>query len=160
MDVERTALPGIGLQHVFKTARGRRLGVISHRTGRRDLVVYDKEDPDSALVSVTLTSEEANVLAELLGTARVVERLAELQRQVAGLVSAQLPITSGSPYEGRTLADTQARTRTGASIVAVVRGSEVFASPRPDFSFRTGDVVVVVGTDDGTAAVAQILATG
>ncbi|HCU51246.1 MAG TPA: potassium transporter TrkA, partial [Micromonosporaceae bacterium] len=95
MDVERTALPGIGLQHVFKTARGRRLGVISHRTGRRDLVVYDKEDPDSALVSVTLTSEEANVLAELLGTARVVERLAELQRQVAGLVSAQLPITSG-----------------------------------------------------------------
>jgi TrkA domain protein len=34
------------------------------------------------------------------------------------------------------------------------------ASPRPDFLFRDGDIVVVVGTADGTAAVAEILADG
>ncbi|MGH3731584.1 MAG: potassium transporter TrkA, partial [Micromonosporaceae bacterium] len=102
MDVERTQLPGIGLRHVFTTARDRRVGVVSYRTGRRDLVVYERDDPDTAMVSVALTSEEANGLAELLGTTRVVERLADLERQVDGLTSAQLPIGAGSPYDGRT----------------------------------------------------------
>ncbi|MFC9974722.1 cation:proton antiporter regulatory subunit [Spirillospora sp. NPDC050679] len=157
MDVERTALPGIGLQHVLTTARGRQLGVISHRTGRRDLVVYDKDDPDTCVVTVALSPEEANAIAELLGTGRVVERLADLHRQVEGLVTEQIPITPGSPYSGRTLADTQARTRTGASIVAVIRDGRVLASPRPDFVFAPGDTVMAVGTGEGTAAVAAIL---
>jgi TrkA domain protein len=160
VDVERTALPGIGLQHVFTTAKGRRIGAISHRDGRRDLLIYDRLDPDTCVLTVPLTVEEAGVLAELLGTARIVERLAELHRQVEGLVSAQIPIAPGSPYDGRTLGDTEARTRTGASIVAVVRGGTVVASPRPDFAFHAGDIVVAVGTAEGTTAVGDLLATG
>ncbi|MES9538605.1 cation:proton antiporter regulatory subunit [Spirillospora sp. NPDC049024] len=160
MDVERTSLPGIGLRHVFTTGRGRQIGVVSHRTGRRDLVIYDKDDPDTCVVSVALADEEANALAELLGTGRVVERLAELNRQVDGLMTEQIPLTAASPYVGRRMGDTRARTRTGASIVAVVREGEVIASPRPDFEFRAEDVVVVVGTDEGTAAVAAILHGG
>ncbi|GAA1823930.1 cation:proton antiporter regulatory subunit [Planosporangium flavigriseum] len=160
MDVERTPLPGIGLRHVFVTHRGRRLGVVSHRDGRRDLVVYRRDDPDSAAETLVLTPEEANGLAELLGAARIVERLAELHRQVEGLVSEQIPITAGSPYDGRSLGDTRTRARTGASVVAVVRDREVIASPRPDFVFHAGDVVVAVGTAEGTAAVATILTDG
>lgn len=160
MDVERTALPGIGLQHVFTTAKGRRIGTISHRDGRRDLLVYDRVDPDTCVLTVKLTVEEANALAELLGTARIVERLTELHRQVEGLVSSQIPIAAGSPYDGRPLGDTQARTRTGASIVAVVRDGNVVASPRPDFVFHANDIVVVVGTAEGTTAVGDLLAAG
>lgn len=160
VDVDRTALPGIGLQHVFNTARGRRIGIVSHRTGRRDLVVYDREDPDRAAVTVVLTSDEANVIAELMGTARIVERLADLHRQVEGLVSEQIRIAPGSPFSGRTLGDTEARSRTGASIVAVVRAGSVIASPRPDFAFETNDVVVAVGTAEGTAAVTALLQNG
>ncbi|WP_019634590.1 cation:proton antiporter regulatory subunit [Actinomadura atramentaria] len=160
MDVERTALPGIGLQHVITTGKGRRIGVISHRTGRRDLVVYDRDDPDSCAVTAALTPEEANAVAELLGTGRIVEHLAELHRQVEGLTTEQIALAADSPYAGRPLGDTRARTRTGASIVAVARRGEVVASPRPDFVFQAGDVVVVVGTDEGTSAVAGILADG
>ena len=160
MDVERTALPGIGLRYTFTTQQGRRLGLVSHRNGRRDLVIYRRDDPDSAADSLVLTSAEADGLAELLAAARVVERLAELHRQVEGLVGEQLPILPGSPYDGRTLGDTQARTRTGASIVAVVRDRQVIASPRPDFVFQAADVVVIVGTAEGTAGVAAILADG
>ena len=105
-------------------------------------------------------TKEVVLHAELLGTGRIVEHLAELHRQVEGLVTEQLPIAPGSPYVGRPLGDTQARTRTSASIVAVVREGQVFASPRPDFVFAAGDVVVVVGTGEGTAAVAAILADG
>jgi TrkA domain protein len=160
VDVERTPLPGIGLQHVFTTERGRRIGVVSHRDGRRHLVIYRRDDPDSASEAVALSPEEANGLAELLGAARIVERLAELHRQVEGLVSEQIPITAGSPYDGRRLGDTRTRTRTGASIVAVVRDRAVVASPRPDFVFHVGDVVVAVGTAEGTSAVATILTDG
>lgn len=160
MDVERTTLPGIGLRHTFTSERGRRVAVISHRSGRRDLVIYDRADPDTATETVSLSRNEADGMAELLATSRVEERLAELGRQVDGLTSEQIAITPGSPYDRRTLGDTHARTRTGASIVAVVRDGEVLASPRPDFRFRGGDVVVVVGTADGTAAVAELLTDG
>ena len=160
MNVERTDLPGIGTSHVVTTARGRRIGIVSHRSGRRDLVIYDKEDPDTSVVSVALSAEESNAVAEYLGTARIVEHLAELQRQVTGLVTEQLVLAPGSPYDGRTLGDTQARTRTGASIVAVLRGGTVHASPRPDFGLVAGDTIVVVGTAAGTEGVATLLTDG
>jgi TrkA domain protein len=111
-------------------------------------------------VTLTLNADEANGMAELLASTRVVERLGELHRQVEGLVSEQIPIPAGSPYDARTLGDTRARTRTGASIVAVVRGGAVIASPRPDFVFHADDIVVVIGTAEGTAGVARLLAEG
>ncbi|MET7399384.1 cation:proton antiporter regulatory subunit [Dactylosporangium sp. NPDC005572] len=160
MDVQRTELPGIGTSHVVTTAHGRRIGIVSHRSGRRDLVIYDKEDPDTSIASVELSADEANAIAEYLGTARIVEQLAEMQRQVAGLVTEQLVIAPGSPYDGRTLGDTRARTRTGASIVAVVRGNEVIASPWPDFGLLAHDLVVVVGTAAGTEGIATLLTDG
>jgi TrkA domain protein len=160
VEVEQTALPGIGLRHEFTTRTGQRVGVVSHRTGRRDLVIYDKDDPDRACQTVKLNDEEADALAELLGAPRIVQRLNRLQEEVVGLVSVQLPVPAGSPCAGRPMGDARVRTRTGASIVAVVRGGRVFASPGPDFALSAGDVVVVVGSEDTTAAVAQILADG
>ncbi|MFI7704305.1 cation:proton antiporter regulatory subunit [Nonomuraea sp. NPDC049480] len=160
MEIEQTALPGIGLRHEFTTRSGRRIGVVSHRTGRRDLVIYDPDDPDRACETVKLNDEEADALAELLGAPRVVQRLNDLHREVEGLVSEKLPIAEGSPYAGRPMGDAQVRTRTGASIVAVVRGGQVFTSPAPDFTLAVGDLVVVVGSADSVNAVADILAHG
>ncbi|GGO08857.1 MULTISPECIES: cation:proton antiporter regulatory subunit [Microbispora] len=160
MDVEQTVLPGIGLRHEFTTRSGRRIGVVSHRTGRRDLVIYDPDDPDRACETVKLNDEEADALVELLGAPRIVQRLNALHREVEGLVSVQLPIAPGSPYTGRPMGEAQVRTRTGASIVAVVRAGHVFASPAPDFVLTGDDIVVVVGSEDSTATVADILASG
>ncbi|MFU8875423.1 cation:proton antiporter regulatory subunit [Micromonospora sp. SL4-19] len=158
MEVHRTALPGIGLLFEFVTERGRRVGVVFHRTGRREVVVYSREDPDMAAVTLTLNADEADGMAELLATNRIVERVDALHKQVQGLVTEKIPIPAGSPYDRRSLGDTRARTRTGASIVAVVRGQQVHASPGPDFVFHADDVVVVVGTAEGTSAVARLLA--
>jgi TrkA domain protein len=133
------------------------VGIVSHRSGRRDLVIYDTSDPDACSEVVKLATHEADALAELLGAPRIVERLTSLRDQVAQLQVERLPIEAGSPYAGRTLGDTQARTRTGASVVAVLRGERMIASPGPDFKFEPGDVVVVVGTPDGIEAVARIL---
>jgi TrkA domain protein len=67
-------------------------------------------------------------------------------------------IPAGSTFVGRPLGDTKARTRTSASIVAVLRDREVIASPGPSFVFDANDVVVVVGTRQGVDGVTAILA--
>lgn len=158
MDVEQTALPGIGLRHEFTTRAGRRIGVVSYRTGRRDLVVYDVHDPDRACETVKLNDEEADALVELLGAPRIVARLNALHREVEGLVSLQVPVAGR--WVGRAMGDAQVRTQTGASIVAIVRAGQVNASPPPDFVFAAQDVVVVVGSPESTEAAGHILAGG
>ncbi|KPC94346.1 potassium transporter TrkA, partial [Streptomyces sp. NRRL F-6602] len=76
------------------------------------------------------------------------------------LVTEHIPVTKRSPYAGRTLGDTQARTRTGASIVAVLRRTAAVPSPTPDFRFAIGDSLVVVGTREGVDAVAELITGG
>jgi TrkA domain protein len=120
MDVQETALPGVGLRHEFTTRAGRQLGVVSYRTGRRDLLLHDRDDPDVYQEVIRLTQEEADALADLLGAARLAGHLAELQQQIEGLAISWLTIQESSPYAGGAIADTRARSRTGVSIVAVL----------------------------------------
>ncbi len=159
MDVEETRLPGIGLRHDLVTAAGRRIAVISQRTGARHVVLYDRDDPDATAATIELTGEESEVLAELLGAPRVIERLSRLREQVAGLATEGVPIEPGSQFVGATLGQTAIRSRTGASVVAVLRAEEVVASPTPDFRFQAGDRLIVVGTENGVAAVGRLLTT-
>jgi TrkA domain protein len=157
MDIQETALPGVGLRHEFTTGAGRQLGVVTHLTGRRDLLVFDPEDPDTCQDVIKLSDEESDALAELLGASRIVGRLGRLQQQVEGLAIDWLPVRPGSPFAGRTIGDTRARTRTGVSIVAVLREHTAVPAPGPEFRFGPGDTAVVVGTPAGVRALAGIL---
>ena len=156
MDIQETALPGVGLRHDFTTRAGRQLGVVTHRTGRRDLLVYDRSDPDRCQEVIQLTDEEADALAELLGAARLVEHLNRLQR-VEGLAIDWLEIHPGSRYDGATIGDTQARSRTGVSIVAILRGDRPIPAPSPQEGLAGGDTLVVVGTAPGVKALSDLL---
>ena len=89
--------------------------------------------------------------------ARIAERFADLTREVPGLSAGQIEMTPGSRYVGRPLGETRARTRTGASIVAIVRGDDVIASPTPSEALQAGDVLVVIGTPKGIAGVERII---
>lgn len=159
MKVQKTTLPGIGVRHDVVTKAGRLVGVLSHRNGDRDLVIFDRNDPDSCSASVLLTDDEATALAEILGAAVMLGQLLGIPDQAAALVAEEVPITPGSPYDGRQLGDTRARTRTGVSIVAVLREHQVITSPGPDFVFEGGDKVVVVGTRAGLSMLTDILAS-
>jgi TrkA domain protein len=157
MEIQETALPGVGLRQEFTTSAVRQLGVVSYRTGRRELLLYDPDDPDACREVIRLIPEEADALADLLGVARLGGRLAELQQQLAGLAISWLTIRDGSPYARGTIADTQARSRTGVSIVAVLREQTAFPAPTPDFGFQPGDTAVVIGTPEGVKALAGLL---
>ena len=156
VEVISRVLPGIGVCQELELHGGKRLGIVTRRNGQRDLVVYD-EDGDGAAETIQLTDAEANAIAEMLGAPQLVVRLADLQRAVDDVITEQLPVPAKSPYVARPLGDTQARTRTGASIVAVLRSAATHASPGPDFVLQAGDLVVTVGTRDGVDHVARIL---
>jgi TrkA domain protein len=156
LEIISRVLPGIGVCQELELHDGRRIGVVTRRNGQRDVVLYD-EDGDGAAQTVQLTDDEANVLAELLGAPQLVARLSDLQRSVDEILTEQLPMPVSSPFDGRPLGDTQARTRTGASIVAVLRQGVTHPSPGPDFVLRSGDLVVTVGTREGVDQVARIL---
>ncbi len=132
--------------------------MVSHRNGRRDLVLYDPDDPDACQADIPLTDDEAEALADILGASLMLGQLSGLREQAAGLLTEQIAITAGSKYVNKRLGDTRARTRTGASIVAVLRQGEVNVSPDPTFRFAAGDVVVVVGTRQGLDGMTAILA--
>jgi TrkA domain protein len=160
MELERTALPGTGLAYSLATAEGRRIGVVAHLSGRRDLISYDPEDHERVLYTVALNDVEARTVAQLLDLPVFIDQVTELARGLDGVQAVRIPVTAGSPYCGRRLADTRARTRTGASVVAVVRDGQVIPSPTPDFEFRTGDEVVAVGDAGATAALRDLLING
>lgn len=158
--VEKSDLPGIGVRHDLITARGRRIGVVTFRDGRRELAIFDLDDPDRCRVSIPVTDPEASTLAELLGASVVLSKLSELTDDAAGLFTEHILIPSDSFYAGRPLGDTKARTRTGVSIVAVVRDKKVIASPTPDFTIEAGDAVIAVGTRPGLDSLSELIVSG
>jgi TrkA domain protein len=160
MELERTALPGLGVSYAFVTAEGQRVGVVAHVSGRRDLISYDPEDHERVRHTVVLNETEARTVAQLLHLPVFVDQVTELARGLDGVEAVRIPIVAGSPYCGRRLADTRARTRTGASIVAVVRDGRAIPSPTPGFEFRNGDGVVAVGDGAATAALRELLING
>ena len=149
MELEETLLPGVGVRYELKTRAGELLGIIVQREGGAEIAVYDRRDPDRARGVFRLNAEEADAVAEVLGAPRLTQRFADLSKEVPGLQSARFPIRPGSPFDGRSLGDTRARTLTGCSIVAIVRDSDVVPSPGPADLLRAGDVLVAIGSGTG-----------
>jgi TrkA domain protein len=63
--VRNQPLPGVGQLFELDTASGLTVSVITHRSGRRDLVVSDGK-AEEPIVSAPLTRGEANAVAALL----------------------------------------------------------------------------------------------
>lgn len=156
-EVRETKLPGLGVRLELTTSSGLQVGVVAHRTGRREVVVYDDVDPDRCLAQISLDADDARTLAEMLGAAKVSEIITAVQQQIEGLAIEWIPIPTASPVVGRTIADGAFRTRTGASIVAVVHGTETIPAPGPEHRFEGGETVVAVGTAEGLVALAELL---
>ncbi len=160
MDVNEVLLPGVGLRYEFDNSDGDRIGVVAKRAGDFEVVLYAAEDPDVAQPLFHLSVEEAEALAQILGAPRIAERFADLTHEVPGLDAGQVSVEPGSPYAERPLGDARVRTRTGSSIVAIVRDEEVLPSPGPTDVLHAGDVLVVIGTADGITQVEHIFDKG
>lgn len=147
----------MGVRYELELESGQRIGVLVHRSGRRELLHYSARDPDAVETEMVLTPAEGKVVADLLGGTQLVESLTQMQQRVEGLAIDWLPIPATSPFVGRTIGDAEVRSRTGVSIVAVLRGDDAFPAPGPEFVLKADDTVVVVGTPEGIRAAAELL---
>ena len=71
----------------------------------------------------------------------------------------RIRLASESDLVGESLAESGLRTRTGALVLSISRGSDNIASPDPQFELAAGDVLVVVG-QPGQLEAARELANG
>ncbi|AFL99702.1 MULTISPECIES: TrkA C-terminal domain-containing protein [Desulfitobacterium] len=70
---------------------------------------------------------------------------------------AEIEIAKGSGAKGKTLSDLKLREKTGLTVVAVVReGIEQF-SPGAEFVLDDGDILLVVGSEQGKEKLQEIL---
>lgn len=148
-EVQETHLPGVGVRYDFLTSEGDRIGVLAHHFGHRDLLVYDRDDPDSSRRVARLEPDDARTLADLLGVPHISQQLEGVQQRIEGLAIDWMPIDEASTFAGRTLRQCAIHTRTGVSIVAVLRADEAFPAPTADFTLEPGDIAVAVGTPAG-----------
>jgi len=158
-EVRETKLPGVGVRHEFETAGGERVAVLTHRGGRREVAIYDRHDPDASTTVLHLSADDTRTLAELLGTSHVSEVVTAVQQQVEGLAIEWLTVDPASQFVGTSIADGQFRSQTGASIVAILRGTDTIPAPGPDERFAAGDVLVAAGTPDGLTQLRALLSS-
>jgi TrkA domain protein len=150
----------VGVCHTATTEAGQRLGIISHVSGRREIVLYDPDDPDRAARTVSLDPDEAQHIADLLNATVTIDHVTELERRVDGIAAVRIRVPLGSGCHGRPLRDVSVQSGTGFSVVAVIRGGRVTTAPGVDFVLRHDDVVVAVGDSRGVAVLTDILTAG
>ncbi len=158
--IERVDLPGIGIRNDLLTDGGRRISVITYRSGERDIAIFDVDDQDACEDSIALTDDEATMIGELLGASVTLSKLTGLGDAAPGLFTEEIALPAGSGFVGRPMGDTKARTLTGSSIVAIARGGQVIPSPGPETVLESGDTIVAVGTRKGLDALVDIIDRG
>lgn len=156
-EVRETLLPGVGVRHEFDVASGDRVAVLTHRGGRREIAVSDQADPDVCHTVLHLSADDTRTLTEVLGANQVSEAVLAVQQQVEGLTIEWLTVDARSPAAGATIAEGAYRTRTGTSIVAIVRHDTSIPAPPPETHLLAGDVVVAVGVPDGLSQLRALL---
>ena len=78
-------------------------------------------------------------------------------QRIEGVAIDWIRIRPGSEQTGATIGEGRLRTRTGSSVVALVRGDDTLPAPGPDVVLESGDVVVAVGTPDGLRQLRDLL---
>ncbi|MEU7847659.1 cation:proton antiporter regulatory subunit [Micromonospora parva] len=144
MEIERIALPGVGVSYSFVTGDGTRLGVICHPNGARDIVLYDRDDPTDVRAAATLSPLAAHHVADLLAATSVIDLVPEDGPDVDAVTVARVPVPAGSDHDGRPLGSL----RTDAAVVAILRDGRPVIRPDARWVLRYGDTLVAVGTHD------------
>lgn len=150
MTVYESDLPGVGKKFEIELEGDRRLVIVTHHTGKRE--VFVKPDPDADSEKLFELSDR---LARKVGT--VLEgayfQPVESERVETMLSEGTLLEWYGVDEEaelvGQTLSEADIGPRTGVTIVAIQRADETIASPGADAVIEAGDTLVVVGSKEG-----------
>jgi len=157
IDVREATLPGIGKKYVMPLRAGGNVAIIVRPDGERQLFHFLQDD-DRPCDVVKVDRDEAQQLANLLGASMVdAPRLDELELMLGALEIEWVPLHASSDLVGRTLADSRLRQRTGASVVAVLRGEQAIPNPPIETVFEADDTLLLIGDDAQTDAARRVI---
>src|SRR6059058_1697232 len=131
VELRETRLPGVGTKFSIQLDHGKRLAVILHNDGKRELYYFQGDDEDPRAV-ITLDDDEARQLGAVLGGAyerpKIVE---ELEMALGELQIEWIPVPDDSPWIGKTLAECGFRAKTGITVIAILREPEPVTGAQP-----------------------------
>ena len=66
-------------------------------------------------------------------------------------------VPAGSPLVGKSLRDVDFRNQTGATVLAVERGTEEYMAPKSGDIIKANDILIFVGDEDSKAKVEALV---
>ena len=97
----------------------------------------------------------SELIVELLGMPDGDSRFAELATILPGF-GGTARVTIGPTSAGKTLRELDLHARTGASVLAIMRGGHGISPVEPEERLEAGDIVALAGSDDAIAAARRV----
>ena len=157
MPISESDLPGVGKKFEIEIGGDERLVLLLHHDGKRE--VYHKNDPDDDAERLfTLTGKRAREVGAILQGAyfQPVET-SDVEVPLGDAIIEWIDIDADSPVVDRTLAEASIRQQTGASVIAIQRGTQTLPNPGPEEEIAAGDILVTLGTRTEQDALEQLV---
>ncbi|GAB3034546.1 cation:proton antiporter regulatory subunit [Natronobiforma cellulositropha] len=158
MTIYESDLPGVGKKYEIELEDGERLVIVTHNTGKRELFLKSDAGADSQKLF-----ELPDRLARTVGTILEGAYFQPVQsNQVETMLSDETfiewyNVADDAALVGQSLEEADVRQATGVSIVAIQRGGDVIAPPKPETTIQASDTLVVVGDRDDCTAFESLL---
>ena len=146
MATRETDLPGVGTKHTLELASGDELVVVEHRVGHWEIARNDADGGTTPLLKVDRS--EAAELGRILSHGQVAREDERKQHLFEAFCIEWVELPDASELIDQSLASSGIRARTGASVIAILRGEASIASPAPETRFQAGDTLVLVGQQE------------
>ena len=146
MTVYETEVPGVGHKFELEIDSSRRLVVVIHHDGKREVYLRPDADADSQRL-FGLTGKQARQLGSILEGAyfQPIE-MDDIEVPLGEAIIEWVEIAEDSEIVGQTLRNAKIRERTGVSVIAIQRGEKTLANPKADTAIEPGDILVTLGT--------------
>lgn len=142
-------LPGIGVV------------VKSSRLAREYLADYNQKkvllDIQERLTDLLKAREKLNTEID-----RLTNQLLDYTFKIAGRLQKleEIIVPANSPLLGKSLAEADFRARTGATVLSIYRNGREMLSPEAKTTLQSGDVLIVIGTNNFADLVKQLVTGG
>ena len=149
MTIYEADLPGVGKKFEVELDGERRLVIVIHNTGKRELFVRENEDEDAEKLF-----ELSDRLARQVGTIMEGAYFQPIRTDTIDTVLSDdtliewASVQEGSSLVDKTLAETRVRQELGVSVIAIQRGDETITNPGPETHIEPGDTLVVLGSQE------------
>lgn len=157
MTIYEAEVPGVGKK--FELDGEERLIVLIHHDGKRELYLRPGENQDSQRL-FNLTGKRARQLGSILEGAyfQPVE-MDDIQVPLGEAIIEWVDIDPDSPLVGQSLRAANLREQTGVSVIAIQRGEETIANPKPETTVEASDILVTIGTRDEQQPFSKLVET-